>query len=89
MSDENVEDPSADTVLVTTKNYPKQHNANKRKADDELIEVLKKKYMQNGTAHDDDDMLFLLSLHKDLASLPDHMKLNVKSQMLNVCIVIR
>ncbi|KAL4104569.1 hypothetical protein QTP88_019864 [Uroleucon formosanum] len=58
----------------------------KRHSDEDLLEVLKKKYYQQETKqsldYENEDRLFLLFLCKDLQSIPDHIKLNVKSQMI-------
>ncbi|KAL4104720.1 hypothetical protein QTP88_020002 [Uroleucon formosanum] len=60
----------------------------KRHSDEDLLEVLKKKYYQQETKkcldYENEDRLFLLSLCKDLQFIPDHMKLNVKTQMMNL-----
>lgn len=60
----------------------------KRHSDEDLLEVLKKKYLQQETKqsldYENEDRLFLLSLCKDLQSIPDYMKLNVKTQMMNL-----
>lgn len=60
---------------------PRKGNPKKRHSDEDLLEVLKKKYYQQETKqsfdYENEDRLFLLSLCKDLQSIPDHMKLNV------------
>lgn len=67
---------------------PYKEKPKKRHSDEDLLEVLKKKYYQQETKqsleYENEDRLFLLSLCKDLQSIPDHMKLNVKSQMMNL-----
>lgn len=52
----------------------------KKAADDQFIEILKMKYMKKV----DGDKLFLLLVYKDLVSLPDQVKLSVKSQFMGV-----
>ena len=65
------------------KGHPK-----KRHSDEDLLEVLKKKYYQQEIKHnldyENENRLFLLSLCKDLLTIPDHMKLTVKSQIMGV-----
>lgn len=67
---------------------PYKGKPKKRHSDEDILEVLKKKYYQQETKksldYEDEDRLFLLSLCKDLQSIPDHMKLNVKTQMMNL-----
>ncbi len=54
--------------------------------EDELINILKQKYAQEETkpVEEDPNKLFLLSLLDDLKSLPSHLKLRVKSQIIDV-----
>lgn len=66
----------------------------KRHSDEDLLEVQKKKkYYQQETKqsldYENEDRLFLLSLCKNLQSIPDHMKLNVKSQMMSLIVSVK
>lgn len=45
--------------------------------------------MTTQTIEDDSDKLFLLSLHDELKSVPAHMKLKVKTQILEVLINVK
>lgn len=67
---------------------PCKEKSKRRHSDEDLLEVLKKIYYQQDTKqsldYENEDRLFLLSLCKDLQSIPDHMKLNVKTQMMNL-----
>lgn len=81
-SEENgiVAEESSNTVF-------KHRKSKKRNSDEDLLEILKKKYCQQeiiqNSEYENEDKLFLLSLCKDLQSTSDYLKLNVKSQILS------
>lgn len=86
-------DGDLEEVTVETSSQQERRQIRKRsskentnKQEEDLIEILKAKYLRedSNTVEPDADKLFLLSLYDDLKAVPPHLKVRVKSQMLEI-----